>query len=242
MIRILKALAPAALLAVAGCATPFSANVSRFAALPIPQGQSFYVVADDARLENSLEFGQYAGLVAERLRGYGYVPAASPSTAGLLVRVAYGVDAGRERLRSVPGSGFGAGYGGLGYGGYGSRFGYGFGGRYGFGNSGWGGYSPFFGYGRRAYVYGFNDPFLYGSFYDDQVESYTVYESELTMNIERPGTRERVFEGTARARSGDNDLTTLVPNLVEAMFTGFPNNTGKTVRITVTPPERQRRR
>ena len=227
MIRVLKALAPAALLAVAACATPFSANVSRFSTLPVQQGQTFYVVPDDARLENSLEFGQYAGLVSERLRGFGYTPAASPTTANLVVRLAYGVDGGRERIRST---GFG-----------GPRFGYGFGARYGFGGYGWGGYNPYFGYGRRAFVYGFNDPFLYGSFYND-VESYTVYESELTMKIERPGTRERVFEGTARARSGDRDLSTLVPNLIEAMFTGFPNNTGKTVRITIAPPERQPRR
>jgi hypothetical protein len=61
------------------------------------------------------------------------------------------------------------------------------------------------------------------------------------MKIERKGSRERVFEGTAKAMSSDNDLTTLVPNLIEAMFTGFPGNSGQTVRITVAPPERQRR-
>lgn len=232
MIRFLKALVPAAaLLTIAGCAAPFSANVSRFAALPIPQGQSFYVVSSDPRLENGLEFGQYAGQVANRLRGYGYTPAASPTTANLLVRVAYGVDAGREKIRS---SGYGGGFGG-GYGGFGSGFG--FGSRFGFG--GFGGYGG--GFGRRAFIYGFNDPFLYGSGFSD-VESYTVYESELTMEIDRQGTRERVFEGTARARSTDRDLTTLVPNLIEAMFTGFPNNTGKTVRITVAQPEREHRR
>jgi hypothetical protein len=32
-----------------------------------------------------------------------------------------------------------------------------------------------------------------------------------------------------------------VPNLIEAMFTGFPGNSGETVRITVMPPERERR-
>lgn len=238
MIRFLKTLAPVALLAVAGCATPFSADVSRFSALPIQQGQSFYVVPDDARLENSLEFGQYAGLIAERMRGNGYVPAASASTANLLVRVAYGVDQGHERIRSTGFGGSGFGYGGFGGG---SGFGYGFGARYGYGGFGWGGYNPYFGYGRRAFVYGFDDPFLFGSGYND-IESYTVYQSQLTMKIERPGTRERVFEGRAEARSRDRDLTTVVPNLIDAMFTGFPGNTGKTVRITLAPPERQARR
>ena len=35
-----------------------------------------------------------------------------------------------------------------------------------------------------------------------------------------------------------NNLQALVPNLVEAMFTGFPGNSGERVRITVAPPEK----
>ena len=217
MIRFTKLLAPLALLALAGCATPFAADVSRFQALPAPQGQSFAVVADDPRLDGSLEFSQYAAIVADRLGQQGYVRANVPADASLIVRVGYGVDRGREKLRSVPGFA-------------GPRFGYGF---------GWGPYRPYYGFGRRAFIYGFNDPFLYGSAYDE-VESYTVYQSELTMKIERRATRERVFEGTARAMSGDDDLTTLVPNLIDAMFTGFPGNSGQTVRITLAPPERLR--
>jgi hypothetical protein len=221
MIRYFKALAPVALLAMAGCAAPFQAQVSRFQQLPAPQGQTFAVVADNPRLEGGLEFSQYANTVAQRLAGYGYTRAVDPASANLIVRLDYGVDKGRDKLRTVPG--FGPSFGG--------RFGY---------SNGWGPYRPYWGFGRRAWVYGFDDPFLYGSRYDE-VESYTVYESQLAMKIERKGTRERVFEGTAKAMSSDNDLTTLVPNLIEAMFTGFPGNSGQTVRITVAPPEKQRR-
>ena len=218
MIRFLKSLAPVALLAVVGCATPFSASVSRFQQLPVPQGQSVYVVADNPRLAGGLEFGRYAELIAQRLSGFGYTRAASPVNADLIVHVDYMVDRGREKIRSTP------------Y--VGPRFGYGI---------GWGGYRPYYGFGRRAWVYGYDDPFLWGSGYGD-VESYTVYQSELDMKIERRGTRERLFEGTARAQSFDDDLTTLVPNLVEAMFTGFPGNSGQTVKITLAPPERNARR
>ncbi len=225
MIRYFKALAPAALLAVAGCAAPFQAQVSRFQQLPAPQGQTFAVVADNPRLDGSLEFAQYANTVATRLAGYGYTRAVAPGDANLVVRLDYGVDKGRDRLRTVPG--------------FGPGFGAGFGGRYGY-SQGWGPYRPYWGFGRRAWVYGYDDPFLYGSRYDE-VESYTIYESQLAMKIERKGSRERVFEGTAKAMSSDNDLTTLVPNLIEAMFTGFPGNSGQTVRITVAPPERPRR-
>ena len=217
MIRFLKAIAPAALLAVAGCATPFTANVSRFQHLPVPQGQSFAIVADDSRLQGGLEFAHYADRVADRLSREGYVRANGSGDASLVVHLDYGVDHGRERLRGTPGIG--------------PRFGYGF---------GWGRYRPSYGFGRRAWVYGFDDPFLYGSSYDE-VESYTVYQSRLTMKIERAGSRERVFEGTATAMSSDNDLATLVPNLIDAMFSGFPGNDGQTVKITLAPVDKGRR-
>ncbi len=218
MLRHLKMLAPVVLLTVAGCAAPFQAQVSRFQQLPAPQGQSFTVVSDNPRLDNSLEFARYADGVAQHLAQYGYVRAASSADAALVVHLDYSVDRGRERVRSVPG--------------FGGHFGYGY---------GWGPYRPYWGFGSRAWVYGFDDPFLYGSSFD-QVESYTIYQSELDMKIERKGTRERLFEGTAKAISSDDDLTTLVPNLIEAMFTGFPGNSGQTVRITVAPPEKTGRR
>lgn len=214
-----KFAAPIALLALGACATPFQAKVSRFQALPVPQGQTFAVVADSAAMNDSLEFQTYARLVAARLGAVGYAPAANASGANLIVRMDYGVDKGREKLRSTPSLGY-------------ARYGFGYGG---FGYGPWG--RPFYGYGRRAYAFGFHDPFLFDNYND--VESYTVYNSELNLRIERKS-GERVFEGKAQAMSTDNDLTTLVPNLIEAMFTNFPGNSGETVKITVAPPGKRR--
>ncbi|WP_293883638.1 DUF4136 domain-containing protein [Sphingomonas sp.] len=228
MIRFLKYAAPIALLTVAGCAEPFQARVLRYQQLPVPQGQSFAVVADDPRLNNSLEFATYANMVADRLQQVGYARAGTSGTANLIVSINYGVDRGREKLRSSISPGFG-GYG------YGGGFGYSrFGGYGGFGRPYYG-----YGYGRRAFVGGFYDPFLFDDY--NTVESYTVYNSQLEMRIERRGSRERVFEGKAQAMSTDDDLTTLVPNLIDAMFTGFPGNSGETVKITVAPPGKTRR-
>ena len=47
------------------------------------------------------------------------------------------------------------------------------------------------------------------------------------------------FEGKAEAVSTSNHLQYLVPNLVEAMFTGFPGNSGETVRISVAPEKKR---
>lgn len=213
--------APVALLALSACAMPFKAQVNRFQAMPAPQGQSFVVAPADPKLAGSLEFSQYAGLVSSKLAAQGYQPAPDAGAANLVVKLDYGVDSGREKIRTVPGSGFGYGWGP--FGGY-DRFGYGF------------GYSPRFGYARSRFIYGFHDPFLWGG--GDEIESYTVYTSGLDMTIERKD-GERVFEGKAKAMSRDDDLTRLVPNLVEAMFTGFPGNSGETVKITVAPPEKR---
>lgn len=211
--------APLALVALSACApTPFKAQVARFQMMPAPEGQSFYVKADNPKLEGSLEFSQYANLVSEKLVGLGYRPAADAGSATLVVGFDYGVDGGKEKLRSVPGSGFG----------YDPWYG-------GFGRIHWASRYPYYGYGGRGFIYGWNDPFLWGPGYDD-VESYTVYTSNLNMVISRKADGQRVFEGSAKALSRDDNLTYLVPNLVEAIFTGFPGNSGETVKISVAPP------
>lgn len=220
-------LAAAILLSLPGCAEQFSARVSRFQALPPLSGQSFTIQAATPQLQGGIEFGQYAQLVAKRLVAQGYRPAEDPARADLVVKMAYDVDNGRERVRSSYG-GFG-GFGGFGgYGGFGGfgRFG-GFGYPYGF-------------YGRRSFIYGFYDPYFYGGGGYNDVYSQTIYTSALTLQIDRTDNGQRVFEGTAKAQSGDNDLPHLVPNLVEAMFTGFPGNSGETVKITIAPEPRRK--
>ena len=211
--KIGKLAAPAlALMALSGCASSFKADVARFQQLPPAQGQSFTVVSDDPRLAGGLEFGQYASQLSSRMAQLGYVPASDPASANLIVHMSYRVDNGREKIRST-GGGFG----------YDPFYG-----------PGWGGYRGWYG---RRWGWGFYDPFLWGpgGGYND-VSSYTIYTSELTMKIDRASGGERLFEGTASAQSLSNKLTYLVPNLIEAMFTNFPGRNGEQVKITV-PPE-----
>ncbi|CCW17727.1 hypothetical protein EBBID32_20760 [Sphingobium indicum BiD32] len=208
--------APAlALAALSGCATPFKADVARFQQLPAPAGQSFTIVADNPQLAGGLEFSHYAAMVGQRLSQTGYVAAGDPASADLIVRVAYDVDNGREKIRST---GFGNGWGG------------------GFGPGPWGG-----GWGGRwgrPWGYGFYDPWLFGGGGFNDVSSYTVYTSDLSMKIDRAADNRRLFEGKASARSLSNKLTYLVPNLIDAMFTNFPGQNGEDVKITL-PPEKK---
>ena len=214
---------PMILAGLAACATPFKADVSRFQSqLPAPQGESYAVVADDPALAGGLEFAQYANLVEAQMTRLGYTQAASVDDASLLVRFDYTVDKGRERVRST---GFRDPFYSPWYGytarGYRARPGY---------------YSPRY-YGSH-WGYGFNDPWFGGP----EVRSYTVYTSGIDLKIDRAATGERLFEGEAQAVSTSNRLQYLVPNLVEAMFTDFPGNSGETVRISIAPEKTTVRR
>lgn len=214
----LTMIAPLAFLALGACAAPFRADVQRFEALPPAQGQSFAVIASDPELSGGLEFAQYAALVEQRMADLGYQRSEDPAAAQLIVSMDYDVDKGREKV----------------VGDYDPFFATGFYGRRGFyGHRGF--------YGRHRYRYGFHDPFLFGghgfSGYGS-VRSFTVYTTELDLKIDRTVDGERLFEGKAEALSRSKNLTYLVPNLVEAMFTDFPGNSGERVRISVAPEKK----
>lgn len=214
--RLKLASAPLLLAGLGACASSFNADVSRFESrMPAPQGETFAVVADDPSLASGLEFALYADHVEAQMAKLGYTQA-EPENASLLVRFDYGVDKGRERVRRS------------------ARFYDPF-------------YDPWYGFGRRyrysrlgyrhrrsAWGYGFYDPW-----FDNGYESYVVFASGIDMKIDRAGTGERLFEGKAQALSRSNRLQYLVPNLVEAMFTGFPGNSGETVRISVKPESKR---
>ncbi|MDE2404394.1 MAG: DUF4136 domain-containing protein [Sphingomonadales bacterium] len=208
-------LLPLMLSALAACAENFNAKVTRFQSqLPPPAGQSFAIVAEDPALAGGIEFGQYSRLVAAQLLKAGYTEATSPQAASLIVHFDYGVDKGREHVResAFARDPFWGPWYGWRPGGY---WGHGF-------------YGPGF-YRHGYWGFGWYDPW-----FDNGLESYTVYTSGVSLKIDDK-TGRRLFEGKAEAASTSNKLSYLVPNLVEAMFTGFPGNSGETVRITIAP-------
>lgn len=229
------ALLGAGALGVSGCATGLPAKVTRYSAMPIPQGQSFYVVpANGARPD--LAFNRYAAQIAQQLEAKGYRPAGAPNVADMLVKVSYGVDQGTREYtvdpmarsmyydpfyRGMYDPYFGGFYGRPYY----SRYGY------------YGARSPFY--------WGWNDPYWYyspyagyGSAFREPIRDYVVYRSELDLDIVRRTDNAPLFNGKAMARSQTDELGVLVPNLVEAMFTNFPGRNGETVKITVPAKKR----
>jgi len=196
-------------LGLSACATALDTRVTRYQAMPAPQGQTFMVVPGEGMARNGgLEFQRYAAIVAQQLQARGYAPATSNANANMIVSLGYGIDNGQVRYVSDP-----------------------FPPSYGFGPY-WGRsrlFSPRFGYWGSPFYYGWNDPFWYGG----GVDSYVEYHSQIDLHIRQAGTNAPLFDGRAQARSSTNRLDTVVPSLVEAMFTGFPGRNGETVKITI---------
>ncbi len=201
--RFLTLTAPLLLLGLSACATPFSADVSRFQVMPAPEGQSFTIQSNNPKLQGGLEFAQYAALVRDALQAKGYQPAATVQSATLVVNLDYGVDQGQPKTVT----------------------------HYGSAHFGW----PYYGGFHHGYRWGWYDPFMFDAFDYPEIDTYTLYTSHLEMTINRTSDGERLFEGKARARSTDDSLPKLVPNLVSAMFTNFPGRSGEEVKITVAP-------
>jgi Domain of unknown function (DUF4136) len=201
-------------LGLSACATGLRTQVSRYQAMPAPQGQSFVVVPMNPSDMGGLEFSRYAALISQQMQAQGYAAAPSINQATMVVQVGYGVGDAQTEIRSYPSTGFG--------------YGHGYGGGY-----------PFY-YGRHSYLWGWNDPFWYGGYggYGD-IRSYTYYVSELHVDIRRKVDNASLFEGEAKARARTDDLARTVPSLVEAMFTGFPGNSGETIKITIPPEGKQ---
>ena len=197
-------------LSLSACATGLRTQVSRYQAMPAPQGQSFVVVPQNPSDMGGLEFSRYAENVAQMMEAQGYARAPSINQATMVVQLGYGVSDPQTEIVTYP-----------------SHYGYGY---------GWG--YPY--YGRRGYYWGWADPFWGG--YDDNIRTYTYYVTELDVDIRRKVDNASLFEGRAKARSRTDELARTVPSLVEAMFTGFPGNSGETIKITIPPEGKQQAR
>lgn len=197
-------------LSLSACATGLRTQVSRYQAMPAPQGQSFVVVPQNPSDVGGLEFSRYAEDVAQMMEAQGYARAPSINQATMVVQVGYGVSDPQTEVVSYPSFGYGYGYG-------------------------WG--YPYY-YGRRGYYWGWADPF-WGGYGGDSIRTYTYYVTELDVDIRRKVDNASLFEGRAKARSRTDELARTVPSLVEAMFTGFPGNSGETIKITIPPEGKQ---
>lgn len=95
-------------LVLSGCAEQISSDVTRFNQLTMPsegqltmasEGETVAIVAADKTLEKSMEFGQYAALVQQKLASYGFRAPEAGKTPDIMAELDYGLTPGPQGLR-----------------------------------------------------------------------------------------------------------------------------------------------
>lgn len=192
-------------LALSACGSHFRSNVTSFHTTTPPAGAKVVLVPIDESRQDSLEYRQYASSIQAVLEQTGFV-GARETDPDYVVGFEISVNDGREKLRALPGGGFG---GPLWW-----RRGY-----------AWGGWwDPFYG--------GFGGAGFGPGFGGNQITARTVYLAELHVEIREPdGTM--VFEATAESETRTRSLPELVPMLAAALFEEFPGANGVTRRIVL---------
>ena len=92
-------------------------------------------------------------------------------------------------------------------------------------NIGWGG-----GWGGGGWGGVFN-----GGWNQQEIYSVTEFNTVMAIKMLRTADKQSMFEGRAETTSRTNNLPTLMPNLVRAMFTRFPGTNGEVVRVRFNP-------
>ncbi len=95
-------------------------------------------------------------------------------------------------------------------------------GGFGYGSGGWGGRS----WSGIGVGIPFGDPFP-----SWETRSMTTYPKWVEVDISEGG--RRVFEGRAIADDSRREIARVMPSLIRALFTGFPGESGTTVKVTV---------
>ncbi|MBT5185627.1 MAG: DUF4136 domain-containing protein [Kordiimonadaceae bacterium] len=213
---------------LASCTQSIRSNVTRFHALPAPNGEKIVIVPMNAANNGSLEFANYAALVGNALGSYGYLPA-NGEEADLVVELDYDVIQGPTKIRSSASS--------RGFVSYGSYYG-----RY---------MNPWFPYrGLHSGYYGFyGSPYAFGNIYDpfgyyplgwsnNNVRSIPNYTRQLKMVI-RPNkdNGQNLFEGEVSSTGRSAKLHEVMPYLVQAFFTNFPGVSGSSERVSIELPQ-----
>lgn len=206
------------LLALTACASTFRSDVSTFHELTSPGGERVLVTPIFQENEDSLEFKQYANIVAGHLAQYGY-KSTGDNEPELIAGFDVTIDDGREKIFVRPDP-FGSFYWQRSFWGHG-RFHRGFShfrGGFGFGNFG--------AFGRFGHHNGF------GAFGGHDLVARTYYTATLKLELRKPdGTI--VFEGRAETQTRRKDLPKALPFLAAALFESFPGENGITRRVVI---------
>lgn len=85
------------------------------------------------------------------------------------------------------------------------------------------------------FYYGHPYPFYMGSYWDGpSVYAYTVYPRNLNLDIVKATDGMMIFEGKVKSYGREDNLSAVMPYLIDAMFQNFPGESGVTRVVTIT--------
>lgn len=220
MQKYLLSLALLASLLISGCATaplPVETNVSIFHQMPPHVGMKFAMIPHKDQ-EGGLEYKAYAELISNELRKVG-MTATTPQDAQVAVFIRYGIDTGREVTSSYP------------------IFG-----QTGVASSSTYGTASTYGNTSTINATTYNTP-SYGVIGSGS-RSDTVYRRFLDLEIIEMSSLKantkivKLYEGKARSEGILNQLPTIMPPMIQAIFKEFPGQNGRSRKHSVVlPPE-----
>jgi len=86
------------------CARDIDCAVTTFHERPLPQGESIRIEPLNPANRGSLEFKEYATMIATKLKAIGYVPVGSRDEAELIAEIDYKIESGQTKITRRPGS------------------------------------------------------------------------------------------------------------------------------------------
>lgn len=198
-------------LAVSACATRVNSDVTAFHTMTeAPRGKTFFMTPT-AKQEGSLEWRSYANMVAQRLEKNGLVRANSMASADYAVFLRYAIDGGTTSVSSTPITGM----------------------------TNPGGTSTTVGMVGSTPVYGSTyTPPTYG-IVGYSTDETTTYGRAVRIDIvdikQTAATRKvvSVYEATATSSGSIGNLNTVMPSILDGVFTDWPGVPGTTQRRSV---------
>ncbi len=196
-----------------GCATKIRTTTTTFYAPEHQQRGAIIVVSSDHQTNNSLAFKHYQAKFNEKLKAQGYTIAPSIEASDYIALVSYGIDQGKSSLVSTPIIGKISG---------GTEY-----------RSGMiyidGKKTRYSGFDYRMPVYG-----VVGS----STRTVTTYTRAIAMDIVKTESFKqnnpvKMYEVRAKSVGNCSVMLEVFNEMLEAMFTNFPNESGKAITVTV---------
>jgi Domain of unknown function (DUF4136) len=197
--------AVALVLLASACTPQIRTQVTRFDHMPpATTGETFAVVPlkDQA---GSLEWEQYANLVAQQLADTGYVRVAEPRDAKYAVLFSYAIDRGKSITAAVPV----------------------------FGQTG-GGVTTFYsgsssGFAYTQPTYGEVGSELVTATVFGRALELEIFDVPQTLGSSAPA---KIFEAKAGSAGASENLAVVMPAMIAAVFKDFPGKSGETISVS----------